>query len=95
MELKSRNPRKKGKREYHKPEVPLMATVKVKFTAIKVGDVFFADGGNGYEQYKKISDLEYESVQNNILGSFYAAPGFLVEVPEVPAAKPAKKSAKK
>lgn len=68
-----------------------------KFSALKVGDKFYANGGNGYEQYKKTSALEYESVQNGLLGSFYATPGFEVEVETpAPAAKPAaKKSTKK
>jgi hypothetical protein len=73
-----------------------------KFTDLKVGQKFYANGGNGYEQYKKVSALEYESIQNSILGTFYATPGFTVDLTEKKAATPklspatkAKKSAKR
>lgn len=69
-----------------------------KFDKLKVGETFYANGGNGYEQYRKTSALEYESIANSVLGSFYATPGFEVEVADPkPAAKPAakKKSTKK
>jgi len=54
-----------------------------KFKSLKVGDTFYANGGNGYEQYKKVSDLSYESVQNQILGEFYTTPGFLSNPVEI------------
>jgi hypothetical protein len=78
-----------------------MAAKQTKFTDLRIGQTFYADGGNGYEQYKKISSLEYESIQNSVLGSFYSTPGLLVDLinktdkPAPVAKKPAKKAAKK
>lgn len=73
---------------------------QVKFSSLAIGARFFAEGGNGYEEYKKVSSLEYESVRNSILGSFYTTPGFMVDlenklVAKKSVKKPVKKAVKK
>lgn len=66
-----------------------MAVKTAKFSSLKVGDFFYADAGNGYDYYKKVSDLEYESVANKVFGTFYATPGFTVDLTSKLAPKPA------
>ena len=61
---------------------------QVKFTDLKIKDLFYANGGNGYEQYRKVSALEYESVQNGVLGTFYSTPGFMVDLVAASGAAP-------
>lgn len=76
-----------------------MAVKTAKFSTLKIGTFFYAEGGNGYDYYKKVSDLEYECVKApQVFGTFYATPGFTVDLTSkyaapAPAAKP-KKTAK-
>lgn len=72
-----------------------------KFTSLKIGQIFYAEGGNGYDCYKKVSDLEYECLKApQVFGTFYVTPGFTVDLTSkyaakpAPVAKPAKKAAK-
>jgi hypothetical protein len=63
-----------------------MATKKVLFTTLKVGDKFTVSD----QSCKKVSALTYEDLQNSILGEFYATPAMFVQI-EV--AKPVAKKA--
>lgn len=65
-----------------------MATKKVLFTTLKIGDKFTVND----QACKKVSSLTYEDTQNSILGEFYATPAMFVTI-EV--AAPAKKAVAK
>lgn len=62
-----------------------MATKKVLFTTLKIGDKFTVND----QACKKVSSLTYEDTQNSILGEFYATPAMFVTIEVVAPAKKA------